>query len=849
MRVFIRLEDLRVITIWCPDNSTIQDVKRYIISSNRSHINISDMRLISCDCEMLDHQKLVQYTWPNDRNRVHACLKTQQKHLMSLHHFIMCIPSQGSLLKTLPEFIQVKYFSGLNYCKSLDFDNFDVNDFEEYQKSYDSMPLHLRSDREEIILGRTVINDIEKSIQFYPKMDLIHGRTYTVHINGLLFQIDDKKIDDKKIDDNISERSVISNIVENQSCRDFEWSFTISPLQEIRLVCYSCDVRDLSDLSDENDVRDVSDVNTSSCLVIIPRKSPSLYMELIETISARLNINSKSIVQVFTNNNIDLYKKTINTSRDVAILTEVDYLYVLYNSSQTCNSMKTLEVDSSLSSDVTSLHEVALQRQKYNEENWVNDASGCLAVCGKMTEEEENDLLLQVVEAFHLVEDNTDGIGVYDPSLPVIPTQAEYVSQELPLTIADRQQSTLMNSGSEQMSQIDVLADAIVPSSERLLLWPLSSQLQEFQSFKVMNVSEIQRDLEILSASRLDQRQVDTNNLFVSQLKTHGYAIIDMDTFFFDDKSIVTCCDIVENASISVNSFFNEELSWKQQFKDSRCHYLGYSNNTLFNKELFQMRIRHMIEDEYDIWSRDDSLALKQNMQNAFRCLNQLSALLTSYILLSLGFNRQYIDSLLEKIHLHSLTDSSTDQLFQDSSSYVSMSNITAFRYNVPQEDIQTSVHCPHHSDISLLTIIPRAYSHEKGSKLLKLLDNLTTSGLHVYDWLMSKWMNIELNSQRNYAVVFVGECMARLTNNCLLPCMHEVAVVGPGPRISIPFQFCPTSEAFLDPSQSKLLSSSSEKVDHDNIGIRLENHPPSIRVADFIQQVSISRISSNFPR
>ena len=86
MRVFIRLEDLRVITIWCPDNSTIQDVKRCIVSSNRSHINISDMRLISCDCEMIDHQKLVQYTWPNDRNRVHACLKTQPKHRMSLHY-------------------------------------------------------------------------------------------------------------------------------------------------------------------------------------------------------------------------------------------------------------------------------------------------------------------------------------------------------------------------------------------------------------------------------------------------------------------------------------------------------------------------------------------------------------------------------------------------------------------------------------------------------------------------------------------------------------------------------------------------------------------------------------------
>lgn len=49
---------------------------------------------------------------------------------------------------------------------------------------------------------------------------------------------------------------------------------------------------------------------------------------------------------------------------------------------------------------------------------------------------------------------------------------------------------------------------------------------------------------------------------------------------------------------------------------------------------------------------------------------------------------------------------------------------------------------------------------------------------------------------------------MAFLTNNELLPGMHEVANVGPGPRVSLPFQLCPCDHAWLDPGAASSSSS-----------------------------------------
>ena len=114
----------------------------------------------------------------------------------------------------------------------------------------------------------------------------------------------------------------------------------------------------------------------------------------------------------------------------------------------------------------------------------------------------------------------------------------------------------------------------------------------------------------------------------------------------------------------------------------------------------------------------------------------------------------------------------------------LSRSNLSLFRYNnnsaAPETDnaavhaaavagnsssmgkgmVLEDVHCPQHSDISLVTIIPRCRG---------------VSGLHVYDWAADKWMDAERGAPHDTAVVFTGELMASLSGGLVLPCMHEV--------------------------------------------------------------------------
>ncbi len=90
--------------------------------------------------------------------------------------------------------------------------------------------------------------------------------------------------------------------------------------------------------------------------------------------------------------------------------------------------------------------------------------------------------------------------------------------------------------------------------------------------------------------------------------------------------------------------------------------------------------------------------------------------------------------------------------------------------------------------------------------------------------------------------MVFTGKLMSRLTGNYLLPTMHEVSGIGPGPRISTPFQFCAAADAVINPLQLKRIRegvSNGTILDH-----RLET-PCS--AGEFVEAVSASRLSSNF--
>jgi len=156
------------------------------------------------------------------------------------------------------------------------------------------------------------------------------------------------------------------------------------------------------------------------------------------------------------------------------------------------------------------------------------------------------------------------------------------------------------------------------------------------------------------------------------------------------------------------------------------------------------------------------------------------------------------------------------------SPSKISQSNLTLFHYNIAKRPVLEFVHCPYHSDIGLVTIIPRC----KG-----------LGGLHIYDMELDKWIDVEKNSPPNCAVIFGGESLCRLTNNYYLPGFHEVSHIE-GERFSVALQSLAKPKATFD----------YDLLDKQIVGDCYENFKHVIQAEVFVNAVSATRISSNFP-
>lgn len=128
------------------------------------------------------------------------------------------------------------------------------------------------------------------------------------------------------------------------------------------------------------------------------------------------------------------------------------------------------------------------------------------------------------------------------------------------------------------------------------------------------------------------------------------------------------------------------------------------------------------------------------------------------------------------------------------------------------------------HSDVSLVTIIPRCIGQ---------------SGLFVFDWQLQQWIDFETDAPDNYAVVFGGESLSRLSNHYFLPGMHEVSHVV-GSRYSCPFQLLARRDAVFDYDQldSKIVGEWHRDLDFNR----------RVLAGDFVEVTSSRRVSSNFP-
>lgn len=173
--------------------------------------------------------------------------------------------------------------------------------------------------------------------------------------------------------------------------RDFALTFKTAKVPAVRL-CVSC-------------VNRISGLKVASALPTLHRTTADLFEELKQLVSFTFRIPCHTIASMYANElNLNLVD-----NRSVGLLVDSSSVIVLLDESLP-SPPEALTVPFSPS-----------DWQQYYKENWVNDASGYLVVCGKMTVEEENDLLLQVVQAFEMCEDNRDGIAVTEAvRVPVV---------------------------------------------------------------------------------------------------------------------------------------------------------------------------------------------------------------------------------------------------------------------------------------------------------------------------------------------------------------------------------------------------------------------------------------------
>jgi len=793
------MESGDVITVCCNEDHTVLDLKGFILQSQQTKIvNVQAMRLITTSIEMDNSSPLKGYTSGNNTQQLHCVLKLQQCDAIVLHksyspRVTNCARNTSSRINPYEVLISATlhpYASVISACDAI----------------------YIRAERDQLVPGSSAFDIANHRIVFVPEKDLYFDTFYTAHLKG----------------------SSIVHAENNLQGKDFEWSFRTLRLSSLRLLVSSC----CSSTSDQS-------VVASNMLLILPRQTPCLYKELLHTISSRFGLDVQKIISV-KSKQIDGTEQPIDNDRTVAKLQESDTIIFEWSPDVLVKENNAESVPWSKET-----------WEEYYRHNWVNDCSGYLAVCGKMSLEEETLLLLNIVQAFCDKEDNNDGIAV-----PVTRT----VECDLPAITSSEKERTIINCakdaainvlGTANASNIfdrnnlsfrelelfsKSLADAIIPVNMRCSPWICSSPPIIFNLQQSTSIS-LEKPCE-----------------FVKHMKTHGYAFLQLNTL--ENNAI-------DRLMRAASSFFDLPDLWKSfcsvNFESIHNNsYQGYKNNTIYNKELFQIRRVSPLDSSLQYFEALEAVfgnaALAsylcqfntaQKLLNAIEMQSNMQRLPTDVTAVLTEFLRASDDcfSVLCKLatgicadvlHQYELKDQSyLEQLFEPPDNHpdfvkngigTSRSNLSVFRYNVPDSQIQETVHCPHHSDISLVTVIPTCLKQPQSSDV---------SGLHLYDWETNLWVNAEKGAPPGIAVVFVGETMTRLTCGKLLPCMHDVSQVGPGPRLSTPFQLCPAQNALLDPSQ--LVCS----TDSLNVSDLL----PACHAGQFMDELSASRISSNFPR
>lgn len=414
-----------------------------------------------------------------------------------------------------------------------------------------------------------------------------------------------------------------------------------------------------------------------------------------------------------------------------------------------------------------------LNHDAYCAAHYVNEEAGFYAVAGKMSAEEETAALLAVVEAFADENAPTDPAACERPRTPDEPAPK-------------RSRPKADGLGAE--SAIDTTG--VVPPELLERRWGTP------------------REPSCFSAAKLRGDAVDAAEAAALLAAWHrsGFAVITL------EPEVLA---LVERLYDTWEAFCALPLESKEESMAPRERYLGYHHRPHFHKELFQLR---GCARAHQAWPQHEhGRAAQAAAEAAFDALASLAADLLRLVCTHIGVADP--DQLLEaRLNTHN-----SDELSQ--------SNLTCFRYSVAlgaassSSSVVRCVHCPYHSDIGLVTVIPCG----RGAP-----------GLHVHDFTEGAqgWVDIEESMPPNSAVILGGESLFRLSNEWLLPGIHEVSHIV-GERISCPMQLLARADA--------LLSSAGQHT--EVVGALKPRCTKPVFARRFVEELSAQRVSSNFPR
>ena len=171
-----------------------------------------------------------------------------------------------------------------------------------------------------------------------------------------------------------------------------------------------------------------------------------------------------------------------------------------------------------------------------------------------------------------------------------------------------------------------------------------------------------------------------------------------------------------------------------------------------------------------------------------------------------------------------------------------SSSNLSLFKYDGTGVATST-VHCPGHTDVGLLTLIPRSCGG---------------SGLHAFSWREEKWIDLEDGAPTDgVCVVIAGEQLTRLTNGAVMATMHEVAGCNVERR-SFPFQLLARPDAVL----RSVVATGEEggggggrgtsrgvELKGALVGEQRAGLERGVAAQEYVHAISAARTSSNFPK